>query len=91
MLAHLVEVQEGVFQSSADGCHSTQRCTLELLALEKGLCIFEEADVIAGDDFDKVLCGGKLTEGDSKMVGVVESVEEILMKGVDILEAREAV
>ena len=59
--------------------------------MEKGLRVFEEADIIAGDDFDKVLCGGKLAEGDPKMVGVVESVEEILMERVDILESREAV
>lgn len=35
MLAHLVEVEEGIFQSSADCGHSSQCCTLELLALEQ--------------------------------------------------------
>jgi hypothetical protein len=35
MLSYLIEVEEGVFQSSANGGHSTQCCALELLALEQ--------------------------------------------------------
>ena len=91
MLAYLIEVQERVFQSAADGSHSTKRCTLELLALEEGLCIFEETDIIAGNDFDEVLRGGELSEGNPEMIGVVEGVEEIFVERVDILKSREAV
>ena len=58
MLKDLIEVEEGVFESSANGGHSSQRCALELLALEKRLRIFEESHIIAGDNFDQVLCGG---------------------------------
>ena len=36
-----------------------------------------------------MLCCRELSEGDSEMVGVVESVKEILMKGVNILQSWE--
>ena len=38
-----------------------------------------------------MFCGGKLTEGDSEMVGIVKSVEQILVERVNVLEARETV
>lgn len=35
MLTNLIEVEEGVFQSSANGGHPAQCSTLELLALKE--------------------------------------------------------
>ena len=85
MLPDLVEVEEGIFQSSANGGHSTHCGTLELLALEKGLRIFEKSDIIARDYFDQMLCSRELAEGYSEVVCIIEGVEEIFVEGVDIL------
>jgi hypothetical protein len=52
MLPNLIEVEEGIFQSSANGGHSTQCSTFQLLALEKGLRIFEKSDIITGNNLD---------------------------------------
>jgi hypothetical protein len=91
MLAHLIEVQERIFQSPTDRGHSTERCALELLTLEERLCVFEESNIVARHYFDEVLCGGKLAESYAEVVGVVKGVEEILMERVDILEPGETV
>lgn len=91
MLTNLVKVEERILESAANGGHSSQGGTLELLALEERLCIFEETDVIARHNLDQMLCGRELTEGDSEMVCIVQSIEEILVEWVDILKAREPV
>lgn len=91
MLAHLIEVQERVFQSPADCGHSTQGRALELLALEERLCVFEESHIIARHNFDKVLCSRKLAEGYAEVVGIVKGVEEIFMEGMDVLKSGETV
>jgi hypothetical protein len=85
MLPNLIEVEEGVFQSSANGGHSTQCSTLELFALEERLRIFEKSDIITGNDFDQMLCGRELAESYSEVVCIVEGVEEIFVEGVDVL------
>jgi hypothetical protein len=46
-----------------------------LLALEKGLCVFEQSHIVAGYDFDKVFSGGQLAEGYAEVVGVVKGIE----------------
>jgi len=91
MLSNLIEVEEGVFQSSADGGHSAQGGTLELLALEEGLRIFEKADIIAGHNFDQMLCGRELAKSYSEVVCIVKGIEEIFVERVDILQPWEAV
>lgn len=91
MLSHLVEVEEWIFQSSTDCRHSTQCCALELLALEEGLRIFEQSDIISGDNLNEVLCGRQLAESYSEVVRIVEGIEEIFVKGVDVLQTWEAI
>ena len=85
MLPDLVEVEEGIFQSSANGGHSTHCGTLELLALEKGLRIFEKSDIIAGYDFNQMFRSRHLAQGNSEVVGIVESIQKIFMERVDVL------
>ena len=79
MLADLLKVHEGVFQSPAYRGHAPKSCALELLTLKQGLSIFEEADVIARDSLDKVLGRGKLAESNAEVIRIVESVEEVLV------------
>lgn len=38
-----------------------------------------------------MLCGGQLSESDSEMVGIVQSVEEIFVKWMNVLQTRETV
>lgn len=90
MLPDLIEVEQRIFQTLADGSHATEGSLLELLALEERLSILQQADVVAGDGLDQVLGRGELTEGDLEMVGIVKSVEQILVERVDVLEARKA-
>ena len=54
MLTHLLEVHERVFEPPAYRSHAAKGCALELLALEKGLCVFEETDIVSRDGFDEV-------------------------------------
>ncbi len=89
MLANLVEIQERVLKTLGDGGHATKSGALQLLTLEERLRILEETDIISGDRLDKVLCGGQLAKGDTEMVGVVKSVEEILVEWVNVLKAWE--
>jgi hypothetical protein len=91
MLAHLVEVEEGIFQSPADCRHSTKGRTLELFALEERLRILEQSHIISGHDLDQVLRSRELTEGYSEMVGIVEGIEEIFVERMDILQAGKSV
>lgn len=91
MLAHLVEVEERILQSSANSRHTTQGCTLELFTLEEGLCIFEKSDIIARHDLDQMLRSRELAECNAEVVCIVEGVEEILVERVDILESRKAI
>ena len=74
MLAHLIEVQERIFQSPANCSHSTQGRTLELFALEERLSVFEKSNIIPRYNFDEMFCSGQLTECDAEMVGVVEGI-----------------
>lgn len=91
MLSNLVQVEERVLQSLDNGGHATQRGPLELLALEERLSVLEKSDVISGNGLDQMFRSRKLTQGDPEMVGIVEGVEQILVEGVDVLQAREAV
>jgi hypothetical protein len=89
MLPHLLQINKGIFQSLADGRHPAQCRPLELLALEQALSIFEKADVVASDSLDKGFGGVQLTESDAEMVRIVQSVEQIAVERVDVLEAWE--
>ena len=75
MLTHLLEVHERVLQPPAYRSHAAEACTLELLALEERLCVFEETDIVSRDGFDEVLSGRELSEGYAEMVGIVEGVQ----------------
>lgn len=57
MLAHLLEVHQRIFQPPAYCSHAAKGCTLELLALEERLCVFEETNIVSRDCFDEVLSG----------------------------------
>lgn len=91
MLAHLFEVYERVFQSPADGSHAAKGCALELLALEERLCVFEETDIISGDRFDEVFSGRELAKGYSEMVGIVERIQQVLVKRMYVLKTGKAI
>lgn len=47
MLSNLFKVYEWVFEPSADCGHSAKCGALELLALEKGLRVLEETDIVS--------------------------------------------
>jgi hypothetical protein len=58
MLSDLLEVQQRIFQSLANCGHATKRRSLELLALEQRLGVFDETNVISRDGLDKSFGGG---------------------------------
>ena len=89
MLAHLLKVDKRVFQSPTYRCHATQGCTLELLALEERLSVLEEADIVSRDGFNEVFGGRQLAKGYSKMVGIVEGIQQILVERMYILKTGE--
>jgi len=91
MLSDLIEIEEGIFQSSADGGHAAQCGTFQLLALEERLGILEQADEIARHDFDQMLRRRQLAQGNPEMIGIIEGVEEILVERMNILQTWEAV
>ena len=90
MLADLIKVQKRIFEALDKGGHATEGGSLQLLALEKRLTVFEQTDVVSGNGLNQVLGGGKLTESDAEMVGIVEGVEKILVERVDVLEPGKA-
>lgn len=79
VLADLLQVDEGVLQTTGDGCHATEGSALELFALEQRLRILDKTDVIARNGFNQVLGGRDLTKGDTEVVGIVKSVHQILV------------
>jgi hypothetical protein len=79
MLPNLLQVDKRILQTSADGGHTTQGGTLELLALKQRLSIFDEADIVARHGFDEMLGGRYLAESDSEVVGVIKGVHQILV------------
>lgn len=58
MLSNLFKVHQWVFESSAYCGHAAKCGALELLALEQGLRVLEQADVVSRDCFYQVLRGG---------------------------------
>ncbi|KAE8309420.1 hypothetical protein BDV41DRAFT_547827 [Aspergillus transmontanensis] len=79
MLTDLLEVDQRVFETSANGGHTTEGRSLQLLALEQRLGIFDETDIIAGNSLDKMFSGRNLTQSDSEMVGIVKCVHQVLV------------
>ena len=79
MLSNLLQIYQWIFQSPAYSSHTPKGGSLELFALEEGLCVFEEADIVSGDRFDQMFGGGELAEGNAEMICVVEGVQEILV------------
>lgn len=74
MLSNLFKVHEWVFESSANCGHAAKCSALELLALEKGLRVLKEADVVSRDRFYQMLGGGELAKGNTEMVGIIECI-----------------
>ena len=60
MLSDLLQVDKRIFEALANGRHSTQGRSLELLALKQALSIFDETDVVAGYGFDEGFRGVQL-------------------------------
>ena len=89
MLPDLLKIYKRVLQSLADSRHATQGCPLKLFALEKRLSIFQEADIVARDCLNERLSSRELSKRNSKVIRIVECVQQIAMERVDILETRE--
>jgi hypothetical protein len=89
MLPDLLQVHQRILQSFADCRHATESSSLELLTLEQALAILDQAHVVPRHGFDQRFCRVQLTESDSKVVGIVEGVEQISVERMDVLEAWE--
>lgn len=89
MLSDFVEILERVVETLQDSGHATQSGPLELFALEERLRILDEAYVVTTDRFDQMLRGRELTKGDAEVVGIVKGMEEVLVKGVNLVDAWE--
>lgn len=74
MLSNLFKIDERIFQPSTDSSHPPKSGALELFALEEGLSIFEEPDVVARYGLNQMFCGGQLPKRDPKMVCVIERI-----------------
>ena len=79
MLTNLLKVDKRVFQTAANGGHATESGTLELLALEQRLGVFNKTNIVAADSLNQVLCRANLSEGNTEMVRIVKSVHQILV------------
>lgn len=85
MLANLIQVEQRIFESTTNSSHSTKRCSLQLLALEEWLGVLEKPNIVARDSLNEMFRRRQLSKSYAKMVGIVEGVQEILMKRMDIL------
>jgi hypothetical protein len=90
MLADLVKIQERILETFDKSGHATKRSPLELLALEQGLAVLEKTDIVSGNGLDQVLGRGELAESNAEVVGIVESVEKILVERMNVLQPWEA-
>lgn len=79
MLPYLFQVDEWVFESTAYCSHSPKGSTFELFALVERRSVFEKADVVSGDSFYEMFGGRQLSESDSEVIGIVKSIEKILV------------
>ena len=79
MLADLLKVEQRILQAAGDGGHAAESGALELLGLEERLGVLEQANVVAADGLDEMLRRRELAQGDTKMVGIVEGVEQVLV------------
>lgn len=89
MLSNLVQILERVVKSLDDGSHTTEGGPLQLFALEQRLRILYETDIVTADGLDEVLCRRELTKRNTEVVGIVESMEEVLVEGMDFVDAGE--
>lgn len=90
MLPDLLKVDERVLEPLADGGHTTEGSSLELLALEERLAVFEKAHIVARNRLNQRLCSRELAESNAEVVRIVEGVEEIAVERVDVGQARES-
>lgn len=79
MLPDLFEVDQRIFQPPAYCCHAPKSGTLELLALEKRLGVFEQTDVVARNGLNEIFSPIEIPKGNVKVVGIVERIQEILV------------
>ena len=91
MLPDLLKVDKRILEPLTNCSHATQRRLLQLLALEQRLSVLQETNVITGDSFDERLGGRKLAKRNTEVVCIVESVEQIAVKRMDVLQARECI
>ena len=81
VLAHLLEVEQRILESSRDGGHAAEGGAFELLALEERLGVLDQAHIVPADGLDEMLGRRELTQSDSEVVGIVEGVEQVLVWG----------
>ena len=86
MLAHLLEVEQWILEPSRDGGHAAEGGAFELLALEERLGVLDQTNIVSADGLDEMLGRRELTQGDAKMVGIVEGVEQVLVWEAEEME-----
>lgn len=91
MLPDLLEVDKRVLEPLANCCHATQRGLLQLFALKERLSVLQKTDIVTGDSLNQRLGSRQLSEGDTEMVRIVESVEQIAVERVNVLQTREGI
>lgn len=91
MLPHLLEVEKRIFESLADGGHTTKGSSLQLLALEQRLSILQKSNVVSSHGLYEVFCSGHLAQGDPEVVGIVKCVQEVLVEGMNVYKSWESV
>ena len=76
----LAEIQTSTVAFRGYLCHGKHYRRARILRT-----IFEEPDIVSRNGLDQVTGGRYLAKSDSEVVGIVESIEEVFMKWVNVL------
>ena len=88
MLAYFFEVRETGFLSLENGAHSSQSRPLETFAAIKRVTVLDHANHVASNLVDQGAGRVDLAESEFVMIAIVESVAEIGVEGMNVIQAR---
>jgi len=91
MLPHLLQVHKLILQFTRYRGHTSQPRSLQLFALIQTLPVFNQAHMIPRHSLNQRLRPCQFTQGYPEVVRIVESVHEIAVEGVAVVEFGEAI
>ena len=84
------KIGKGGFLALEDGTHATECSALETLAAVERVAVLDHANHVASNRVDKRPGGVDLTKSELVMITIIESVTQVSIERMDVVETRES-